>query len=395
MLATPMTPQASHPSSSSSNMVCSLASTATTTTSSSSSSSSSASATQQTTISSRPKLTLQTSSLPRTFGTSSTGLSLSLAAGTASPTVRNTFKNAYEVTGPSSATASPSSKYPSNQRFSKPSSPFTTHNPYQLPLGVKSILRNSPLEPTCRRRAGSVATTGPNGPSARRVFFPAKKQVSYRNPLEEEIQTVHYTARHSDLHDEPEPALQPQPQPQPQQPEVTSSDEDSDSNASGCPSDSSTSEDEPEAGLGKKTSSPIKRKKRKHSNAERQVRAVALMDGIAGPSNPGSLTPQTPRRKRAKRRCEWRWTLGPLENRDKLLHPVQDETGSTSSVSQPETIPHESETETPSSDPPLSSASTTLYHSSPSSSVSSDVETENDEWQTHTTHELECAHADQ
>ncbi|TPR03860.1 NADH oxidoreductase (quinone), F subunit [Aspergillus niger] len=365
MLATPMTPQASHPSSS-----------------------------NMTTISSRPKLTLQTTSLPRTFGTSSTGLSLSIAAGTASPTVRNTFKNAYEVTGPSSATASPSSKHPSNLRFSKPSSPFTTHNPYQLPLGVKSILRNSPLEPTCRRRAGSVATTGPNGgPSARRVFFPAKKQVSYRNPLEEEIQTVHYTARHSDLHDDPEPALEPQSQPQ--QPEVTSSDEDSDSNASGCPSDTSTSEDEPETGLGKTTSSPIKRKKRKHSNAERQVRAVALMDGIAGPSNPDSLTPQTPRRKRAKRRCEWRWTLGPLENRDKLLHPVQDETGPTSSASQPETIPHESETETPSSDPPLSSASTTLYHSSPSSSVSSDVETENDEWQTHTTHELECAHADQ
>ncbi|GKZ19148.1 hypothetical protein AbraIFM66951_004512 [Aspergillus brasiliensis] len=395
MLATPMTPQASHHSSSSSNMVCSLASTATTTTTSSSttSSSSSSSTTQQTMITSRPKLTLQTTSLPRTFGTSSTGLSLSLAAGTASPTVRNTFKNAYEVTGPASATASPSSKHPS-QRFSKPSSPYTTHNPYQLPLGVKSILRNSPLEPTCRRRAGSVATTGPNGgPSARRVFFPAKKQVSYRNPLEEEIQTVHYTARHSDLHDDPEPALEPQPQHQ--QPEVASSDEDSDSNASGCPSDTSTSEDEPETGLGKTTSSPVKRKKRKHANAERQVRAVALMDGIAGPSNPDSLTPQTPRRKRAKRRCEWRWTLGPLENRDTLLHPVQDETGSTSSASQPETIPHESETETPSSDPPLSSASTTLYHSSPSSSVSSDVETESDEWRTHTIHELECAHADQ
>ncbi|RAK97640.1 uncharacterized protein BO80DRAFT_363597, partial [Aspergillus ibericus CBS 121593] len=360
MLATPMTPQSS--SSSSSNMACRA---------------------NPPTLSSRPKLTLQTTSLPRTFGTSSTGLSLSLAAGpTASPTVRNTFKNAYEVTGPPSATASPSSKYPNN-RFSKPSSPYTTHNPYQLPLGVKSILRNSPLEPSCRRRTSSVATTGPNGgPSARRVFFPAKKQVSYRCPLEEEIKTVHYTARHSDLHDDPEPV--------PQLLEPASSDEDSDSSASVGPSDTSTSEDEPETETGKTPLSPVKRRKRKLPNADRQVRAVALMDGIAANHHhQDTLTPQTPCRKRAKRRCEWRWTLGPLEHRETQLHPVSDETVAPSSASQPETIPLESETETPSSDLPLSSASTTTtcYHSSPSSSVASDLE--------HMTHDLECTHADQ
>ncbi|PYI06436.1 hypothetical protein BO78DRAFT_114771 [Aspergillus sclerotiicarbonarius CBS 121057] len=354
MLATPMTPQ-----SSSSNMACR--------------------ANPASLSSSRPKLTLQTTSLPRTFGTSSTGLSLSLAAGpTASPTVRNTFKNAYDVAGPPSATASPSSKFPNN-RFGKPSSPYTTHNPYQLPLGVKSILRNSPLEPSCRRRTGSVATSGPSGgPSARRVFFPAKKQVSYRCPLEEEIKTVHYTARHSDLHDDPEPA--------PQLPEPAPSDEDSDSNASSlAPSDASTSsEDEPETGVGKTPLSPIKRKKRKFPNADRQVRAVALMDGLAANHNPDTMTPQTPCRKRAKRRCEWRWTLGPLENSETQLHPVSDETVATSSASQPETIPLESETETLSSS---ASTTTTFYHSSPSSSVASDLE--------HMTHDLECTHADQ
>ncbi|PYH87904.1 hypothetical protein BO71DRAFT_287505, partial [Aspergillus ellipticus CBS 707.79] len=286
-----------------SNMACSLASPAT--------------ADPRPAMAARPKLTLQTSSLPRTFGSSSTGLSLSLTTGpTASPTVRNTFKNAYEV-APPSATASPSSKL----RFSKPSSPFTTHNSYQLPLGVRSILRNSPLDASCRRRSGSVATTGPNGgPSARRVFFPAKKQVSYRCPLEEEIQTVRYTARHSDLDDEPIVPL-------PAATTTTSSDEDSDSNTSAGPSDSgsSTSEDEPETGVS--TAISGKAKKRKHQTAERQVRAVALMDGLpavstttttTSSSSSVTTTPQTPRRKRAKRRCEWRWTLGPLDQRETL-----------------------------------------------------------------------------
>ncbi|KAL5362491.1 hypothetical protein BJX96DRAFT_154045 [Aspergillus floccosus] len=247
---------------------------------------------------SRPKLTLQTSSLPRTFGSSSTGLSLSLAGGaTASPTVRNTFKNAYDVPVPSSATASPSKS--TNHRFTKPSSPYPSNNPYQLPLGVKSILRNSPLEPTTRSRSLSVATT-PNGfQPPRRVFFPAKKQVSYRQPLEEEIRTVRYTARHSDLTAESDP-----------EPREAGSDEDSDSTASLALSDASTSEDDAD---GERQGD---RKKRKHHSAEKQVRAVALMDGLQGEGyGSDSVTPQTPCQARSKRRCEWRWTLGPLEVR--------------------------------------------------------------------------------
>ncbi|KAL4891906.1 hypothetical protein BDV59DRAFT_60613 [Aspergillus ambiguus] len=249
-------------------------------------------------VASRPKLTLQTSSLPRTFGSSSTGLSLSLAGGaTASPTVRNTFKNAYDVPLPSSATVSPSKSV--TNRFSKPSSPYTTNNPYQLPLGLKSILRNSPLEPTTRRQSISMATGTPNGLQApRRVFFPAKKQVSYRQPLEEEIHTVRYTARHSDLAAEPDP-----------EPREAGSDEDSDSNSSLTLSDTSTSEDD----VGGER---LERKKRKHQSANKQVRAVALMDRLDGDDySSDSATPQTPCQARSKRRCEWRWTLGPLEVR--------------------------------------------------------------------------------
>ncbi|KAK1138826.1 hypothetical protein N8T08_001743 [Aspergillus melleus] len=352
------------------------------------------------TVASRPKLTLQTTSLPRTFGTSSTGLSLSLAGGvTASPTVRNTFKNAYDAAIPSSATASPSKS--SASRFSKPSSPYplyaqnnsnTNNNPYQLPLGVKSILRNSPLEPTCRLATSATGSTG-----SRRVFFPAKKQVNYRQPLEEEIQTVHYTARHSDLSGEPEAE---------QQPPQTSSDQDSDSNSSLAPSDASTSdEDDSAAGTRRSPSSTLERKKRKHLSAEKQVRAVALMDGLE--ENYGSTTPQTPRQKRVKRRCEWRWTLGPLETHNEGVKPLpaQSETPSDLAITTTTTVPVLSnpvpkwvskDVESPASASDLLSASSaaSLPYSSPSSSVASEVADKNDEYWKTTSHEPERAHAD-
>ncbi|RAL17545.1 uncharacterized protein BO97DRAFT_8956 [Aspergillus homomorphus CBS 101889] len=351
MLATSMTPQ--QPST---NMACSLAPTTN----------------NRPTITSRPKLTLQTSSLPLTFGTSSTGLSLSLVAGsTASPTVRNTFKNAYDVTAPVSATSSPSSKYPSH-RFSKPSSPYTTHNPYQLPMGVRSILRNSPLEPSCRRRSTPAATNGSNGaPATRRVFFPAKKQVSYRYPLEEEIQNVHYTARHSDLHEMNE-----------EHPKQSTSSEESDSassNSSSSSSDTNSSDEEPQTRSKQDLLSPVERKKRKHQKAERQVRAVALREKLE------DMTPQTPVRKRAKRRCEWRWTLGPLQNRDGLLPPVQEER-TTSSGSDSSSSDRESQTSSAGSSP-LLSATPSHAQSSPSSSVAFELET--NESMKNTTHETQ------
>ncbi|EAW10549.1 uncharacterized protein ACLA_050210 [Aspergillus clavatus NRRL 1] len=286
--------------------------------------SSTAAGDRRATIPARPKLTLQTKSLPITFGSSSTGLSLSLAAGvTASPTVRNTFRNAYDVSCPSSATVSPSKSF--NPRFSKPSSPYpssATGNPYQQPIGVKSILRNSPLEPTARRRSISVATNGPTGgPSSRRVFFPAERRVSYRYPLEEEIKTVHYVARHSDLANEvmPEPITRDDPS--------SGSGEDSDSTSSLASSDTSSSDNDDRD----PSAPPRQRKKRKPAGAERQVRAVALLDGLEADHYSGASTPQTPRQHRAKRRCEWRWTLGPLDKRNELIQLPQtpNDVGST------------------------------------------------------------------
>ncbi|KAL5335848.1 hypothetical protein BJX70DRAFT_306029 [Aspergillus crustosus] len=261
---------------------------------------------------SRPKLTLQTSSLPMTFGSSSTGLSLSLAAGsTASPTVRNTFKNAYDVTYPSSATASPSRS--TGNRFSKPGSPYTSSNPYQLSLGVKSILRNSLLESN-KRRPNSVAQTGPTGAStSRRVYFPTKKQVSYRYPLEEEIKTVKFTTRHSDIASDTETVSC----------ETSSDEDDSDySTSSLVSSDTTPSDDDAENRNTSDQTSDKKKKKRKYRSAERQIRAVAIMEGL---EDPYAATPQTPRQGRLKRRREWKWTLGPLEdtgNTTDSTHPT-------------------------------------------------------------------------
>lgn len=266
-------------------------------------------------IAARPKLTLQTTSLPRTFGTSNTGLSLSFTAGpTASPTVRNTFKNAYDVPSPSSATASPSK----GSRFNnKPISPFTHttntsfgfRSPYQVPIGVRSILRNSPLENASRRRSGSVsAGAGGPGAGARRVFFPAKKSVSYRIPLEEVIRTERYTAQHLDLvNDEAAEALQRRVAGTAEPPTEDSDSSESLSETSTSGDDASTDEDH----TGKGTLSKLERKKRRTMRIERQVRAVALLDGLE--ADPYSSAPQTPRQGRAKRRREWKWTLGPID----------------------------------------------------------------------------------
>ncbi|GLI75399.1 hypothetical protein PoHVEF18_003653 [Penicillium ochrochloron] len=292
-------------------------------------------------ITSRPKLTLQTTSLPRTFGSSTTGLSLSFAAGTASPTVRNTFKNAYDVASPASATSSPSSKAPPSLRFNsnKPISPYVHHannnpnsfiyrSPYQLPLGVRSILRNSPLESTSRRRSGSISagTSGPGGAGARRVFFPAKKQVSYRNPLEEEIRTERYTAQHLDLFQEEETieAVHGEADPIPEEPTPESAEDDDSDSASllSLSETSSASSDDvsPNDGGVNTPLSKTERKKRRTMRAERQVRAVALLDGFD--TDPyASSTPQTPRQGRVKRRREWKWTLGPVSASSDDVHP--------------------------------------------------------------------------
>ncbi|KAJ5679303.1 hypothetical protein N7462_007547 [Penicillium macrosclerotiorum] len=290
-------------------------------------------------ITSRPKLTLQTSSLPRTFGSSNTGLSLSFAtAPTASPTVRNTFKNAYEIPSPSSATSSPSKTLPSHRFPSSKSlspyvhfssntttatnSPFSSRSPYQLPLGVRSILRNSPIERASRGSSVSTSSTGPGGAGARRVFFPAKKQVSYRHPLEEVIRTDQYTAQHLDLLKEDDTAagaVQEAPAPEEPTPDSTEDDDsDSASLLSSSETSSASSDDVSLDGQGtaEKGLSKLERKKRRTLGAERQVRAVALLDGFASADYPS--IPPTPRHSRVKRRREWKWTLGPIDGKSQV-----------------------------------------------------------------------------
>lgn len=210
---------------------------------------------------------------------------------------------------------------------------------------MRSILRNSPLEPSTRRRSGSISAGGnrPNGAGSRRVFFPAKKQVSYRYPLEEEIRTERYTAQHLDLVTEEAvqaeadtktpPETRPAPFPTPE-----GEKEDSD-NSPSLSSETSASGDDTSADEGVRGSSLSKteRKKRRTMQIERQVRAVALLDGFEAD---GSSTPQTPRQGRAKRRREWKWTLGPVGPVDRasnngpenvsLLHAAQVASGSES-----------------------------------------------------------------
>ncbi|OJJ49471.1 hypothetical protein ASPZODRAFT_150354 [Penicilliopsis zonata CBS 506.65] len=248
----------------------------------------------------RPKLTLQTSALPKTFGNSNTGLSLSFVANTgASPTVRNTFRNAYDFSAPSSATASPSKSSNKPSKLSTSSTVSNNNNaPYQLPLGVRSILRNSPLEPTSRRRSLSIASTA----ATRRVFFPAKKQVSYRYPLEEEIKTVRFTARHSDI--PVESGLKTSAAAR--TPDEHDEGSDSSSAASSSSSESGTSDED----SSERKPQQKKRKKQRTLSSERQIRAAALVDGLEA-DNTEPVTPQTPVRGQAKRRREWKWTLGP------------------------------------------------------------------------------------
>jgi len=191
----------------------------------------------------RPKLSLQTTSLPITFGKSSTALSR--APSTSSPTTYNTFTNAYEVTS-TSAPARPSQssrglRLSTTTAFNNKEQ--TAEVPYHLPLDIKSVLKNSlhpqhyltkesPLSATLRRRPSfslnvtpSPYRSSPLGhyspgfctPAAAErpyVFFPVMntKRVSFRQSLDEEVVTVTYVARHSDLYESDDEVEQSRPQ---------------------------------------------------------------------------------------------------------------------------------------------------------------------------------------
>ncbi|KAK1913234.1 hypothetical protein P3342_005170 [Pyrenophora teres f. teres] len=126
-----------------------------------------------------------------------------------SPTVRNTFSNAYERPSTAPALQRPprpqlsiESDFPACTSASTPSSASTlsstltsasndsaTHSiPYKQPHNLASILSNSPARSIIPRKMNST-----------RPMFPAEKRVSFRTPLEEEITTTKYTLAHSDI----------------------------------------------------------------------------------------------------------------------------------------------------------------------------------------------------
>ena len=137
----------------------------------------------------RPKLSLQTSPPPP--NRSKPALNLSFI--TDSPTIRNTHVNAFELPPPQhspysrgSETSSPhhqpapSSTLSGSSSTASHTSPFPVTTPYFLPLGARSILRNSPLP---RRHVSATSARAP------RKMFPPVKRVIFHDQLEETIPT--------------------------------------------------------------------------------------------------------------------------------------------------------------------------------------------------------------
>lgn len=243
----------------------------------------------------RPKLSLQTSSLPITFGKSSTALTI--AASTlpiASPTVLNTFNNAYDMPH----RLSPVTNSPTGTRSARPTSrivsPFASNKedrPYQIPLGVKSILRNSPIPSGLRR--SSLCPAGESPRTSRRALFPAAKKVAFPVVLEEEIQTTIYTVKHSDLSSDGEEL-----------------DTDERSELSLSSSDESDMEELAEANTDGEATQL--RKKRK-AGSDRQIQAAAIRDCVANVERIQKRLKPTFKSQRKRRRRHWEWTLEPLK----------------------------------------------------------------------------------
>ncbi|KAM5470647.1 hypothetical protein MauCBS54593_003688 [Microsporum audouinii] len=276
-------------------------------------------------INKRPKLSLQTSCVPVTFGKSSTALSLAVTSNSCqSPTNRNTFNNAYETFHRANSPMCRSPlKGPSRARQRAPSSSSarsgTIHAadpPYKLPKGIQGILRNSPIPSPAQAEqqqplsaSGVSAGTYPGSPSSNMcISAPSKKRVKYRYPLDEVIKTVKFTAKHSDIEStNPSRASSPL-----GTYSYSSSEEDSDSSDSA--SGGSTLSDDESGNIKKSPKRTRKQTRANHKSfrSERQILAAGVRDGLL-PSREDSLPPQTPIHQRTVQR-EWRWTLGPIKD---------------------------------------------------------------------------------
>ena len=149
----------------------------------------------------KPKLSLKTSGLASTFRGAQSQQTGADPNATTTPTTLNTFNNTFDLTCRPSPVSTLSSPGPLCQRRSSihPLSPVTKlqEQPYylNLPFGVHSILKNSPLHRDIRRSSISASPRRPG----RRVFFPAPKKVSFRTELEDEIVAKRYVIQHTDL----------------------------------------------------------------------------------------------------------------------------------------------------------------------------------------------------
>lgn len=256
----------------------------------------------------KPKLSLNTASLPSTFGKSTTGLRLDTPS-IASPTSRNTFSNAYgshhvsspeamtphETTRPQksrlcldtsippthqqpprsastdscmSATSATSASTDSSISSVSTADSFSKPIPYRLPFNHRSILTNGPHG--CLRHRKSFSSTRP--------MFPAPKKVSFRAPLTEDICNDVYTMAHSDIDSIPSisPSLET------------------------LPSGHGQYVQKHKQHL-KSTALPI-----------REANCGDKRDSSSEDESDSDVCPSTPVTRRSKRPREWVWTLGPI-----------------------------------------------------------------------------------
>ena len=232
----------------------------------------------------RPKLSLQTSSVPITFGKSSTALAPTASAlRAASPTALNTFKNAYDLPHFSS----PATVSPTGSRFARCVSPFTLTKdelPYQIPPSSKSILRNGPV--LSGQRRPSLCHTGDSPRAGRRAFFHTSKNVTFSLNLEDEIRTTTYTVLSSD-------------------------EEDLDSDGSAELSMSSSDEsDMNDCALANAEKAPREQRGKRKAGSDRQIQAVAIRDSRVKTKRAQQFKPIFEQRGKRRRR-HWEWTIEP------------------------------------------------------------------------------------
>ncbi|KNG50006.1 hypothetical protein DDE82_004619 [Stemphylium lycopersici] len=289
----------------------------------------------------RPKLSINTEQ-PRILGK---GASLRLETLSAvSPTVRNTYSNAYERPSTAPALQRPqrpqlsiesdfaaSSTNVSTNSASTPSSASTLSStltsasnesassaiPYKQPHNLASILSNSPARSIIPRKMGS-----------NRPMFPAEKRVSFRTPLEEEITTTKYIMAHSDL-DSSISTLS----------TISSS---ASSTSTSTDSDVSASQDSLAVNTSNAASqasiSPLSLSLEKCSSTCSSVQSsprpknprIGDKRDSSSSEDDSDSCPETPVAGRRKRTRDWRWTLGPLpsSSSDKSTSSASDITTS-------------------------------------------------------------------